>query len=87
MSVVMSKKIQKTRTAYQTHVRHLSAVSNNILDFSEFKMVRLATSHKDENVRKLIVRMLHDYQNGKIAIAWEEGNLPVYCFIKPREQL
>jgi hypothetical protein len=57
--------------------------TKNVIDLTERKLVRLASSHTDENIRKIAARMLHDYTNGKIAVAWEEGCLPIYHFIKP----
>lgn len=87
MSIVMAKKKiePRSRSAYQTHVTVLFTTFDvkNIVDISERKLVRMATTHEDENIRKLAARMLHDYMSGKIAIAWE-CNLPVYMFLKPR---
>ena len=86
MSTVMAKKKNglRSRSAYQTHVTVVfpNDSSKNIIDLTERKLVRLASSHADENIKKIAARMLHDYVNGKIAVAWEDGCLPVYCFLK-----
>ncbi len=87
MSTVMVKKKSgpRSRSAYQTHVTVLFTDDNakNVIDLTERKLVRLASSHLDENIRKIAARMLHDYMNGKIAVAWEDGILPIYIFLKP----
>jgi lysophospholipase L1-like esterase len=87
MSIVMAKKKSepRSRSAYQTHVVVLFGANDakNIIDLTERKLVRIASSHKDENVRKLAARMLSDYTSGKIAVAWEQGILPVYIFLRP----
>ncbi len=86
MSTVMAKKKNgpRSRSAYQTHVAVAfpNDSSKNIIDLTERKLVRLASSHVDENIRKIAARMLHDYMNGKIAVAWEDGVLPVYVFLR-----
>lgn len=88
MSTVMAKKKNgpRSRSAYQTHViiAFPNDSSKNIIDLTERKLVRLASSHADENIRKIAARMLHDYTSGLIAVAWEEGVLPVYVFLKPQ---
>jgi len=84
MSTVMAKKNgPRSRSAYQTHVTVLFADAKNVIDLTERKLVRLASAHPDENIRKIAARMLHDYVNGKIAVAWEDGILPIYIFLKP----
>lgn len=50
------------------------------IDFTEKKLERLADNCKDEQRKILILRLLHDYLKGFIAIAWEEGERPVYVF-------
>lgn len=87
MSTVMVKKksSSRSRSAYQTHVAVLFTddSAKNVIDLTEHKLVRLASSHLDENIRKIAARILHDYMNGKIAVAWEDGILPIYIFLKP----
>jgi hypothetical protein len=83
--MVKKKNGSRSRSAYQTHVAVLFTDDNtkNVIDMTERKLVKLASSHLDENIRKIAARMLHDYVNGKIAVAWEEGCLPIYHFLKP----
>lgn len=87
MSLVMAKRGKaKTRSGYQVHASVLLSKSNenvaNVVDMTERKLIALATKHADENIRKLAARLLQDYVAGKIAVAWEDGCVPVYCFLK-----
>jgi hypothetical protein len=85
MSIVMAKNNKtRSRSAYQTHVMVLFSgkETKNVIDMTERKLIRIATTHVDENIRKVAARMLQDYVSGKIAVAWEEGILPIYIFIK-----
>jgi len=74
----------RTRSAYQAHVSTILPPEDvaNVVDLAEKKLRRLADRHPDEDVRKLAARMLVDYMKGSIAIAWEQGVIPVYCFLK-----
>ncbi len=78
------KRTARTRSAYQAHVSTLlpGSEATNVVDLTEKKLRRLATRHPDEAIRKLATRMLADYLRGSIAIAWEDGIVPVYCFLK-----
>lgn len=85
MTLAMAKrKIVHTRSAYQAHVSTILPPEAivNVIDLTERKLRRLATRHPDEDVRKLVTRMLYDYLKGSIAIAWENGQIPIYCFLK-----
>lgn len=86
MSLVMAKKGKiKSRSGYQVYTSPLpstlTGTVNNVIDMTERKLIALATKHTDENIRKLAARLLQDYVSGKIAVAWEDGIVPVYCFI------
>ena len=78
------KKEARTRSAYQAHVSTIlpTESAKNVLDLSEKKLRRIAVNHPDADIRRLAARMLHDYLRGSIAIAWEDGIVPVYCFLK-----
>lgn len=82
--MVKRKKAARTRSAYQAHVSTLLPANEatNVVDLTERKLRRIASLHSDEDIRKLATRMLQDYLRGTIAIAWEEGCVPVYCFLK-----
>jgi len=82
--MVKRKKEARTRSAYQAHVSTILAAesSKNVLDLTEKKLRKLAVNHPDADIRHLATRMLHDYLRGVIAIAWEDGIVPVYCFLK-----
>lgn len=78
------KKEARTRSAYQAHVSTILPLdtAKNVLDLTERKLRRIAVSHPDADIRRLVTRMLHDYLRGTIAVAWEDGVVPVYCFLK-----
>ena len=86
MSAVMTKKKNglRSRSTYQTHtaVLFINNQFKNVVDITEYKLVRLASTHADENIRKIAACVLRDYINGKIAVAWEDGILPVYIFLR-----
>lgn len=86
MTSTMAKRKGNARalSAYQVHVSTILPSEDvaNVVDLAEKKLMRLAERHPDEDVRKLTARMLHDYKNGSIAIAWENGIVPIYCFLK-----
>jgi hypothetical protein len=82
--MVKRKREVRTRSAYQAHVLTIlpAEAAGNVVDLTERKLRRIAKLHADEDIRKLAARMLHDYLRGSIAIAWEDGVVPVYCFLK-----
>lgn len=82
--MVKRKKAARTRSGYQAHVSTLLPVEDatNVVDLTERKLRRLAVHHPDSDIRTLATRMLSDYLKGSIAIAWEDGVVPVYCFLK-----
>jgi len=81
---VKRKAAARTRSAYQAHVSTFTTgdEASNVVDLAERKLRRLASRHADADVRKLATRMLSDYLKGSIAIAWENGVIPIYCFLK-----
>lgn len=82
-NMFMAKKnVQRARSAYQTHCSILYPSQDKIVDFTEQKLIRIATIHPNEDMRKLAARILVDYTSGKIAVAWDNGEIPVYCFLK-----
>ncbi len=87
MSTVMKskrKRVVRSRSAFQAHVTTFLPTDDivNVVDLAERKLRRLATRHPDSDVRTLATRMLADYLNGKISVAFENGNMPVYSFLK-----
>jgi hypothetical protein len=86
MTTPMIKKRRegRTRSLYQAHVSTILSAesSKNVFDLTEKKLQRLAVNHPDDDIRKLATRMLQDYLKGIIAIAWEDGKIPIYCFLK-----
>ena len=84
-SATVKRKRARSRSAYQTHttavVPKLDDLSN-VVDLAEKKLERLAAAHGDEQMRALAARILCDYVEGRIAVAWEDGCVPFYCFIR-----
>jgi len=83
-AMVKRKSNARTRSAYQAHVSTFLTTEDatNVVDLAERKLRRLAATHTDADVRRLASRMLADYLKGSIAIAWEQGVVPVYSFLK-----
>ena len=82
--MVKRKRVARTRSAYQAHVSTIlpAEAASNVVDLTERKLRRIAVHHPDADIRTLATRMLADYLKGSIAIAWEDGKIPVYCFLK-----
>ncbi len=78
------RKESRTRSAYQVHVSTIlpPESAQNVFDLTERKLRRIAVNHPDADIRRLVTRMLSDYLSGSIAIAWENGDFPVYSFLK-----
>lgn len=68
------KKSEKAKTAVRTEFQtYASFSSENVVDMTERRLMKLAISLKDP-VKKLSANtLLSDYRAGKIAIAWQEG--------------
>ena len=83
-NIVANRRKTRTRSAFQAHVSTYAADASNVIDLSERKLVRMAAEHRDEDARKLAAKLLRDYVDGTIAVAWEDGIVPVYSFLRTR---
>lgn len=79
--IVKRKRAPRSRSAYQERMPDQGSAAN-VIDIAEAKLRRIATHHSDADVRRLAARMLDGYLKGEISIAWDDGNLPVYAFLK-----
>lgn len=69
----------KETTGFSLHVSQHTAYngSNNLIDYTEKKLIRYAASIVDTQQRLVIIALIKDYISGLIAIAWKKG-LPIY---------
>ena len=51
---------------------------SKLLDFSEHKLVKLIKHCRDNDRKLMLIKLLGDYKLGKVAIAWESGDKPLY---------
>ncbi len=77
----VAKKALKSRSEWQVHALKSSPT---VIDLTERKLAKIATTHHDPHVCLLATRMLADYLAGAIAVAWEDGNVPVYVALTDR---
>ena len=49
-----------------------------LIDFTEHKLRRMVRATHDAGRRRSLLDILADYQQGKIAVAWQGGNNPIY---------
>lgn len=52
-----------------------------LIDFTEHKLRRMISTTNDANRRRALLEILADYQQGKIAVAWQGGNNPIYIML------
>lgn len=64
----------KTRTEFQLYVNWKGTTKyENVLDFTELKLMSLAARTKDMNLKSKLKEILLNYQESKIAVAWQGG--------------
>lgn len=69
----------KTSTCVSAFQRY--APGTTAVDFTQRKLLKMSLEHRDKNVRLMAAKMLEDYLSCNIAVAWEDGCVPVYMFI------
>lgn len=52
-----------------------------ILDFTEHKLLALVRQSRDNERKLLLLDLLAKYRAGTVAVAWENGNKPVYISV------
>lgn len=48
-----------------------------IVDYAEHRLIRCAIATKDPQQKLVLMALIQDYRDGKVAIAWRKG-APVY---------
>ena len=56
-------------TEFQVHV----GKAGNVVDFTEFKLLRYSASVSDPQQKLIIAALIIDYRMGTIAVAWRRG--------------
>ena len=72
-------------TEFQLHKNVLNmptgASRDKLLDFTEHKLRRMIKTTLEGDRKRALLELLADYHSGKVAIAWQNGNNPVYINI------
>jgi hypothetical protein len=55
-------------------------ISPSLIDFTEFKLLRLIKTTFEVERKRALVGLLADYKSGRVAIAWQKGSNPIYVF-------
>lgn len=62
-----------------------TGIQKKIVDFTEHKLVRYAQATQDAQQKLVLMAMISDYIDGKIAVAWTHGR-PVYIKVTKEVQ-
>lgn len=54
-----------------------AGIQKKIVDYTEHRLIRYAMSVKDAQQKLVLVALITDYRDGKVAIAWRKGQ-PIY---------
>lgn len=54
-----------------------SGLQQKIVDYTEHRLLRYANTVRDPQQKLVLMAMLSDYRDGKIAVAWKRGQ-PLY---------
>jgi hypothetical protein len=65
------------QTDFVLHKSQLTFKYNNVIDFTEQRLIRLSLTIKDAQQKMVLMALLSDYIHGLIAVAWKRG-LPTY---------
>ena len=58
-------------TEFQLHVGR--SETRNVIDFTEYKLVRYALKCKDPQQKLILMALVDDYRAGSVAISWRRG--------------
>lgn len=53
-----------------------------LVDFTEHKLRRMIMTTPESERRRVLLCLLADYQQGKIAVAWQNGTNPIYVTVR-----
>lgn len=56
---------------------HGGSSSRNVVDFTEHRLLRIASKAHDPQQQLVLMAMIKDYRDGNIAVAWKRGQ-PVW---------
>lgn len=67
------------QTEFQMHAKFSKAIqkSSGVLDYTDSKITRLLKNTRDMKMGIMLLQLLREYREGKVAIAWRNGR-PVY---------
>ncbi len=72
-------------TEFQLHKSQLTLPQgfpkSKILDFTEYKLLRLVRQARDQDRKLALLDLLAKYRKGDVAIGWESGSKPVYTSV------
>lgn len=68
-------------TEFGLHVSHCTNALQRVIDLSERKLLILIRTCRDADRKLALLSLLADYKSGKVAIAWEKGNRPIYVVV------
>jgi hypothetical protein len=71
-SATRAPKRQSRCTEFQLRLREGTPV--NVVDFTERKLVRLASSTTDPQQRLILMALIIHYRAGLVAVAWRRGH-------------
>lgn len=54
-----------------------AGLQKKILDYTEFRLIRYASTIKDAQQKLVLMALISDYREGHVAVAWRSG-LPIY---------
>ena len=69
-------------TEFQLHKSQLpnGMSKRNLFDYTEFRLKKYIEFLKDETQKETLLKVLHDYRTGMVAVAWKAGK-PVWFAI------
>lgn len=60
----------KNRTEFQLYVDWKIIKQPNVVDFTEFKLMQLASKARDMSIKTKLTELIEDYRASRIAVAW-----------------
>ena len=68
-----NKQLPLHHTDYVLHKSQLSTNIDNVIDYSEHRLIRYTNGILDNQQKLVLFALLQDYRAGKIAISWCDG--------------
>ena len=70
-------------TEFTMHISqqtNLSGKRKNLIDYSQYQLMKYIDTTMDTQQRIILIALLHDYIIGDVALAWKRGQ-PVYISV------